>query len=125
MFAGFLEGSMRRCTSLVFLFFLVSATIGCEQLASLQNSSSRISGPWQKMEMSFPGDDIYDFSDRIITVNGIEEGTYRFEGRSQLEVTLRGSSSVYEVEFVNDSKMIWYRKTSKGRDRVSEWVKAE
>ncbi|RLE25229.1 MAG: hypothetical protein DRJ65_08275 [Acidobacteria bacterium] len=104
---------------------LAVITVGCEQLASLQNSNVRISGEWQKIEMSFPGDDVYDFSERVIRLNGFEEGTYRFESNSELEVTLRGQSSVYEIEFVGDSKMIWYRRTPKGRDRISEWVRAE
>ena len=116
---------MRKTTVAVFLAGLAFAMIGCEQLASLQNPSSRIFGGWQKIEMSFPGDEIYYFSERVITVNGIEEGTYRFEGNSQLEVTLQGNSSVYEIEFVGDSKMVWYLKTDKGRDRVSEWVRAQ
>ena len=107
------------------LVALAVITVGCEQLANLQNSNVRISGGWQKIEMSFPGDDIYDFSERVIRINGFEEGTYRFESNSELEVILHGRVSVYEVEFVGDSKMTWYRRTPKGRDRVSEWVRAE
>jgi hypothetical protein len=107
------------------LVALAVTTVGCEQLANLQNSNVRISGGWQKIEMSFPGDDVYDFSERVIRINGLEEGTYRFESNSELEVILHGRQTVYEVEFIDDSKMIWYRRTPKGRDRVSEWVKAE
>ena len=115
-----------RTKRVVFILVAMAViTIGCEQLASLQNSNVRISGEWQKIEMSFPGDDVYDFSERVISVNGYEEGTYRFESNSELEVILHGRSSVYEVEFVEDSKMIWYRRTPKGRDRVSDWVRAE
>ncbi len=109
----------------VFVVVGLAVTVGCEQLASLQNSNVRISGGWKKIEMSFPGDDVYDFSERVIRVNGFEEGTYHFESNSELKVLLQGRSGVYEVEFVGDSKMIWYRKTPKGRDRVFEWVRAE
>ncbi len=116
---------MKRTRMILVLVTLVVVMVGCEQLVDLQNSNVRIEGDWQKIEMSFPGDNIYDFSDRMITVNGIEEGTYRFESNSMLEVVLNGRESIYEVEFVGNSKMIWYRKTAKGRDRVSEWVKAK
>ncbi len=116
---------MKHKRMILVLVALVAVTVGCEQLASLQNSNVRISGEWQKIEMSFPGDDVYDFSERVISVNGFEEGTYRFESNSEVEVILHGQVSVYEVEFVGDSKMTWYRRTPKGRDRVSEWVKAE
>ena len=116
---------MKHKRMVVVLAVLAAVTVGCERLAALQNPNTRISGGWQKIEMSFPGADIYDFSERVISINGIEEGTYRFQGNSRLEVVLHGRSSVYEIEFVSDSKMIWYRKTSKGRDRVFEWVKAE
>ncbi len=116
---------MKHTRMMLVLVALVAVMVGCERLASLQNSNVRIAGEWQKIEMSFPGDDVYDFSDRVITVNGIEEGTYRFESNSMLEVVLDGRVSVYEVEFVDSSKMTWYRKTSKGRDRVSEWVKVK
>ncbi len=114
---------MKHSRMMLVLVAMVAVTVGCERLASLQNSNVRIAGEWQKIDMSFPGDDIYDFSDRVITVNGIEDGTYRFESNTMLEVTLKGRRQLVEVEFIDDSKMIWYRKTPKGRDRVSEWVK--
>ncbi|RLE33388.1 MAG: hypothetical protein DRJ61_07370 [Acidobacteria bacterium] len=116
---------MKHKRMMLVLVALVAVTVGCERLKALQNSNMRIAGEWQKIEMSFPGDKVYDFSDRIITLDGIEEGTYRFESNSMLEVVLNGRESVYEVEFVGSSKMIWYRKTAKGRDRVYEWVKAK
>ena len=116
---------MKHTRMMLVLVALVVVTVGCERLKALQNSNVRIAGEWQKIEMSFPSDDIYDFSDRVITVNGIEEGTYRFESNSMLEVVLDKQVLVYEVEFVDSSKMIWYRKTSKGRDRISEWIKTK
>lgn len=116
---------MKQKSVVFVLTVLAMVTVGCERLAALQNSNVRISGQWQKIEMSFPSADVYDFSDRVIAVNGIEEGTYRFESNTVLEVMLDGHSAVYEVEFVDDTTMIWYRNTSKGRDRVSEWRRAE
>ena len=114
---------MSRMRAVLVLTSLCMALSGCERLASLENSKMRISGEWQRIEMSFPGDDVYDFSERVISINGIEEGAYRFESNSVVEVTLHGQLSVYEIEFVDDSNMVWYRKTTKGRDRASEWVK--
>ena len=114
---------MKKTAVVLVAITLAVVTVSCERLAALQNSNVRIAGEWQKIEMSFPGDDIYEFAERVISVNGIEDGTYRFESNSMLEVTFRGQLSVYEVEFVDNSKMIWYRKTSKGRDRASEWVR--
>lgn len=116
---------MKKTAAVWVVIILAVVTVGCERLAALQNSNVRIAGEWQKIQMSFPGDDVYEFSDRVISVNGIEEGTYRFESNSMLEVTLHGQLLVYEVEFVDGSKMIWYRTTSKGRDRVSEWVRTK
>lgn len=116
---------MRRLRSLFVVASIIITITGCDRLASLQNPNVRIAGEWQKIQMSFPSDDVYDFSDKVITVGGIEQGTYRFESNSMLEVTLNGSRNVYEIEFVDDSNMVWYRKTSKGRDRVSEWVRAK
>lgn len=114
---------MKQLRSAVILALLLAAMIGCEKLASLQNSKMRIAGEWQKIQMSLPGDDVYDFSERLISINGIEQGSYRFERNSVIEVTLNGDPKIYELEFVDDSKMIWYRKTSKGRDRAHEWVR--
>ncbi len=116
---------MKHTRMILVLTVLAVMTVGCEQLANLQNSNMRITGEWQKIEMSFPGDSVYEFSERVITINGIEEGTYRFESNSMLEVILDDRESVYEVEFIDDKKMIWYRKTAKGRDRVSEWIKVK
>lgn len=116
---------MNKTAAVLVVIALVVVTVGCERLAALQNSNVRISGEWQKIEMSFAGDDVFDFADRVISINGIEEGTYRFESNSVLEVTLRGQLAVYEVDFIEHSKMIWYRKTSKGRERASEWVRTK
>lgn len=116
---------MKKTAVFLIVIFSVVVTVGCERLAALQNTNVRITGDWQKIEMSFPGDDVYGFSDRVISINGIEEGTYRFESNSVLEVTLRGQLVVYEVEFTGNSKMTWYRKTSKGRERASEWVRTD
>lgn len=116
---------MKHTRMILVLVALVVMTAGCEKLANLQNSNMRITGEWQKIEMSFPGEHVYEFSERVITIDGIEEGTYRFESNSMLEVILDDRESLYEVEFIDDKKMIWYRKTAKGRDRVYEWVKAK
>ena len=114
---------MKQMRAVFVLASMLVAMLGCKQLASLQNSKMRISGEWQRIEMSFPSQDVYDFSERVISVNGIEQGSYRFESNSMIEVTLNDAPTVYEIEFVDDTKMVWYLKTSKGRDRISEWVR--
>ncbi len=111
---------MRRYVASVVLVLAV-VTCGCEWLGSLQNPEIRIAGEWQRIEMSFPGADVYDFDDRVIRINGLERGTYRFATPEEIEVTLDDVPKKYEIEFVGDSTMIWYRTTPKGRDRVFEW----
>lgn len=116
---------MRRF-SWVWLMVAVFGVSGCDQLAKLENPDVRIAGEWHRIEMSFPGDEVYDFMDRVIAIDGVEAGTYRFESSSTAEVVLGGERQIYEIEYSeNDSKMIWYRPSSNGRIKAMEWVRAE
>jgi len=95
-----------------------------QQLATLRDTRTQIMGSWQRIEMSFPSDPIWDFSEGIIRIDGLEHGTYVFRGHTQLEVVTGGKKNLYSIEFPDDSTMVWYRKNGATRDRVAEFKRA-
>jgi hypothetical protein len=78
-----------------------------DRIALLTNNDFRIQGDWYQVEMSYKGDDRYNFSDRIITRNGIEWGSYRLRSNTRLEVVAADQLNVYQLAFPDDDTMVW------------------
>lgn len=92
------------------LALVVVAKLAWEQrdrIAVLSNNNFRIQGDWYRVEMGYQGEDLYNFSNRIITRNGIEWGSYELRKNTRLEVSAADRFSVYHLEFPDDETMVW------------------
>lgn len=78
-----------------------------DRIAGLTNNDFRIQGDWYQVEMTYKGDDRYHFSDRIITRNGIEWGSYQLRSNTRLEVVAADQLKVYQLAFPDDDTMVW------------------
>ena len=96
---------------LIWLLVLgIAATLLWDQrgrIASLSNNNFRIEGDWHLVEMNFKSDDVYNFSDLIITKNGTEWGSYELRTNTRLEVLTGDQLGVYELSFPDDDNMVW------------------
>ena len=73
------------------LIIAIIATILWDQkdrIALLNNNNFRMEGDWYRVEMNFKGSDVYNFSERLITRNGMVCGSYELRSNTGLEVTL-------------------------------------
>jgi hypothetical protein len=94
------------------LILAIAATIVWDQrdrIAVLSNNSFLIQGDWHPVEMGFKGDDLYEISERIITKNGLEWGSYELRTNTRLEVMTRGTVATYRLEFPDEDTMVWWR----------------
>ena len=115
---------MRRWI-LVCLGLLVLCS-GCERLASLQDTRTQITGDWHRIEMSFPSDEVWNFTDGVISVDELEHGSYVFRGHSRIEVVFDGNPDDYRIAFPDDATMVWYRKMENGsEDRAMEFQRVK
>jgi hypothetical protein len=92
------------------LALVVVAKLAWEQrdrIASLTNNNFRIQGDWYQVELNSKGEDLYNFSNRLITRNGIEWGSYELRKNTRLEVTAADQFSVYHLDFPDDDTMVW------------------
>ena len=77
------------------------------KIALLANNNVRIQGGWYRIEVEFKGADRYIFSERIITLNNDEWGSYELRKNTELEVMVRGQLSTYHLEFPDEDNMVW------------------
>jgi len=99
--------------------------VACKALADFGNNRTEIMGEWQKIEMSFPGQEVYEFSGGLIRVDGVERGSYTFRGHTKIEVTFDELRSYYKVDFPDDKTMIWFKTGDDGeKERVAEFRRA-
>ena len=78
-----------------------------DKIALLANNNLRIQGDWYRMDGELKGSDRYRFSERIITLNGDEWGSYELRKNTELEIMSRGELRVYHLEFPDDDNMVW------------------
>jgi hypothetical protein len=57
--------------------------------------------------MNFKGTDVYNFSERLISVNNEVQGSYELRSNDQLEVNLNGEVTDYILSFEDDDNMVW------------------
>jgi uncharacterized protein YxjI len=95
------------------IFILIVAVIATvlwdqkDRIASLNNNSMRIQGDWYRVEMNFKGTDVYNFSERLISVNNEVRGSYELRSNTSLEVNLDGEIKDYILSFEDDDNMVW------------------
>lgn len=106
---------MKRWT-LACLALLVLCS-GCEKLALLQDTRTQITGDWHRIEMSLPSDEIWNFAEGVISVDGLEHGSYVFRGHSRIEVVFDGETDDFRIAFPDDGTMVWYRKLEDGAEQ--------
>jgi uncharacterized protein YxjI len=78
-----------------------------DRIALLNNNNIRIQGDWYRVEMNFKGTDVYNFSERLISVNNEVQGSYELRSNDKLEVNLNGEITDYILSFDDDDNMVW------------------
>jgi hypothetical protein len=110
-------------TRLIWLLVLAAAAYLLwqqrDRLAGLSNNNLRIQGDWYLMEMDFKGVVPYTFSEKFITRDGIEWGSYELRTNTRLEVTVGTEMTEYELSFPDDQNMVWSVEVD------GKWVRAE
>ena len=77
------------------------------KIALLSNHSLKILGDWYQLELERKGVTQYTFSERIITRNGTEWGSYKLRSNTKLEVMVADRMTEYELSFPDDENMVW------------------
>lgn len=78
-----------------------------DRVAVLQNNNLRVNGTWFKFEMDRKGFDPYVFSERIITRDDIEWGSYKLRRNDVIEVMIDLELSTYTLDFPDEDHMVW------------------
>ena len=78
-----------------------------DRIAQLSNNNFRIQGTWYQVEMNRKGITPYHFSDRIITSNGTEWGSYKLYKNTKIEVMVATELTLYHLSFPDDENMVW------------------
>lgn len=77
------------------------------QIAKLSNNNLKIQGTWYQVEMNRKGLTPYHFSERIITANDTEWGSYELRKNTELEVMAGNDLTLYHLSFPDDETMVW------------------
>ena len=79
------------------------------RIAELSNNNFRIQGAWYLVDMDVnrKGLTPYHFSERIITMNDTEWGSFKLIKNTVIEVMVGNELTVYQLSFPDESNMIW------------------
>jgi hypothetical protein len=102
-------------------FIIYSNRQQIARLAGLESNETRISGDWYEVRGGFKEDDLYTFSEELISRNGEPVGQYHFRSYSELEVTLDDRTELYTVDFPTDDDMRWYQEVKGERVLRLHW----
>ena len=102
-------------------FIIYSNRYQITRLAGLESNATRISGDWYEVRGGFKEDDVYTFSDELISRNGETVGQYDFRSYSELEVTLDDRTELYTVDFPTEDEMKWYQEVKGERVLRLHW----
>jgi hypothetical protein len=91
------------------------------KIAGLSNNHLRIQGTWYRVELDRKGVTPYYFSERIITVNDSEWGSYELLKNSEIEVTVGNEFTVYQLSFPDDENMVWSMEIDGKMTPVMRW----
>lgn len=78
-----------------------------DRVGLLANNGLKIPGDWYRVEMNFKEDNVYNFSEVMITRDGDVVGSYDLRANTKLEVTLDGQITDYILSFEDDDNMVW------------------
>lgn len=91
------------------------------KIASLQNNKLRIQGTWYQVELEWKGLTPYHFSERIITANDSEWGSYEMPKNTVIEVMTADKLEVYQLSFSDDGDMIWSMEVDGKMTEIIRW----
>jgi len=91
------------------------------RIASIQNNSLRIQGDWYKYEMNRKGFEAYHFSERFITADGVEWGSYRIRSNEEIEVTVGSQLTHYHLSIPDEDNMVWSLEVKGELKPVQRW----
>lgn len=91
------------------------------QLAGLSNNNLKIQGTWYQVEMDRKGLTPYYFSERIITANDTEWGSYELRRNTELEVMVGDELTVYHLSFPDEENMVWSLEIDGKMTPVMRW----
>lgn len=77
------------------------------RIADLSNNNIRVQGTWYMVELNRKGETPYYFSERIITKNGTEWGSYKLMKNDRIEVMISNELATYDLGFPDDGNMVW------------------
>ena len=79
------------------------------RIAAITNPHLRVQGTWYLVDMDVDRKGLtpYYFSERIITVNDSEWGSYELRKSDEIEVMTGDDLATYRLEFPDESDMIW------------------
>ena len=77
------------------------------RIASLQNSNLLVQGTWYEYTMNRKGFEPYHFSERFITKDGIEWGSYKLRSNEEIEVMVGRELTTYHLSFPDEDNMVW------------------
>ena len=92
-----------------------------DRIAGIQNNKLRIQGTWYKYEMNRKGFDAYHFSERIITFDGTEWGSYELRSNEEIEVMIRSELNTYHLSIPDEDNMVWSVEAQGGLTVVQRW----
>lgn len=95
------------------IFLLVIAIVAMvlwdnkDRVGLLANNGLRMEGDWYRVEMKFKEPGVYNFSDKLISLDNQVVGSYDLRQNTKLEVTLDGRVTDYILSFEDDDNMVW------------------
>lgn len=92
-----------------------------DRIASIQNNNLRIQGTWYKYEMNRKGFEAYHFSERIITIDGSEYGSYKLRSNEVIEVMIGSELNTYHLSIPNEDNMVWSIEVKRELKAVQRW----
>jgi hypothetical protein len=91
------------------------------KLAPLTNNHLLIQGTWYRVEFDRKGIEPYEFTERIIVLNGVEWGSYEMPKNNEIEVMVDDQLSTYRLEFPDEDNMIWWGEVEGKEVPVVSW----
>ena len=77
------------------------------RIEGLSNNNLKIQGTWYQVEMNRKGVTAFHFSERIITKEGTEWGSYEMRKNDEIDVMVGNTLTTYELSFPDDENMVW------------------
>jgi hypothetical protein len=94
-----------------------------DRIGALANNNLRIQGTWYQVDMDVDrkGMTPYHFSERFITRDDSEWGSYELPKNNVIEVMVANQLTVYELSFPDESNMIWSAEVEGRMTPVMHW----